>query len=307
MSINRITVKDFGPFDELNVKFSPGLNVILGDNGTGKTFLLKLLYAATATTADQTKDFWRKLAWVFNLGQVRLAHLIRYGRPSGTLWVGCNGGAALEITIPSKGKVVVKVEGKWQSGIGSVYIPTEDVLAQAPDYAGILIPALETPAFADFFAVVELEKALGGKVVVEGERFYLKSGKAKLEFAMVSEGIRRLALLWLLVHNGSIQPGSVLFWDLPETGLNNKFKHIIASALAEFASDGVQVIVTTNSLFMLREFEIETSKRHYSVRYINLQKTESGVQAEQADSPAEVGLISALEESLLQSDRYMEV
>lgn len=42
--------------------------------------------------------------------------------------------------------------------------------------------------------------------------FYLKKGSSKQEFNLVSEGIRKMALIWQLVKNGMLEKGSVLFW-----------------------------------------------------------------------------------------------
>ncbi|GHV78767.1 hypothetical protein AGMMS49944_05580 [Spirochaetia bacterium] len=47
MAINRVEIKDFLVFKgEFVVDFCPGLNVLIGGNGTGKTTLLKVLYWA---------------------------------------------------------------------------------------------------------------------------------------------------------------------------------------------------------------------------------------------------------------------
>ena len=43
-----------------------------------------------------------------------------------------------------------------------------------------------------------------------------------IEFTLLAEGLRKLGLLWLLIRNGSLKPGAVLFWDEPETNLNPK-------------------------------------------------------------------------------------
>ncbi len=44
MAINKIKIKNFTVFEDFEMEFSPGVNVIIGENGTGKTHLLKLLY-----------------------------------------------------------------------------------------------------------------------------------------------------------------------------------------------------------------------------------------------------------------------
>ena len=54
-------------------------------------------------------------------------------------------------------------------------------------------------------------------MTLQDDRFYLKPGtQAKLEFNLVAEGLRKIALLWQLIKNGTLEKGSVLFWDEPE-------------------------------------------------------------------------------------------
>src|SRR4051794_32215593 len=45
MMLSGFTVQNFTAFKELDVALSPRINVIIGNNGTGKTHLLKAIYA----------------------------------------------------------------------------------------------------------------------------------------------------------------------------------------------------------------------------------------------------------------------
>ena len=40
--IEKIEIKNFTAFDELKIDFVPGVNLFIGENGTGKTHILKL-------------------------------------------------------------------------------------------------------------------------------------------------------------------------------------------------------------------------------------------------------------------------
>src|SRR5690554_4044611 len=48
MMIDRLELKNFTSFGDLNIDFSPKINVIIGENGTGKTYLLKAAYGLCA-------------------------------------------------------------------------------------------------------------------------------------------------------------------------------------------------------------------------------------------------------------------
>jgi len=45
MPLRKLFLKDFTAFDELELEFSPGLNIFIGLNGTGKTHVMKVLYS----------------------------------------------------------------------------------------------------------------------------------------------------------------------------------------------------------------------------------------------------------------------
>ena len=49
MTITRVKLENFTVFESLDLEPSPGINVLLGANGTGKTHLMKLCYAVLAS------------------------------------------------------------------------------------------------------------------------------------------------------------------------------------------------------------------------------------------------------------------
>lgn len=53
MSIKNVKIKKFTVFNDADIDFASGINVIIGENGTGKTHLMKILYAGE----DKTKIY----------------------------------------------------------------------------------------------------------------------------------------------------------------------------------------------------------------------------------------------------------
>ena len=95
---------------------------------------------------------------------------------------------------------------------------------------------------------------MGGEVVIEGEEFFLNPHEqGLLEFTLLAEGFRKLGLLWLLIRNGSLQKGSVLFWDEPETNLNPKLLGTVIDVLLELQRGGVQIFLATHDYAVLEE------------------------------------------------------
>ena len=103
--------------------------------------------------------------------------------------------------------------------------------------------------------LAELEKIIGGRVVASGEEFFLRSKRGDLEFSLLAEGLRKLGLLWLLIQNGTLRRGSVLFWDEPGASLNPNLFKVLVSALLELHRMGVQIFLATHDNAVLRELD----------------------------------------------------
>lgn len=128
-----------------------------------------------------------------------------------------------------------------------------------------------------------LQKISNGKVALQDDRFYLKSGiQAKLEFNLVAEGLRKIALLWQLIKNGTLEKGSVLFWDEPEANINPKYIPVLAELLIMLESEGVQIFVSTHDYFLSKYIEVKRTEDS-NIQYISLYKDETGkIQCETA-------------------------
>ena len=46
MPLTKFEAENFTVFEDITIPFSRGLNVLLGENGVGKTHIMKLAYAA---------------------------------------------------------------------------------------------------------------------------------------------------------------------------------------------------------------------------------------------------------------------
>ena len=98
---------------------------------------------------------------------------------------------------------------------------------------------------------------MDGTVVVKGEEFFLRR-HGDLEFTLLAEGIRKLGLLYLLIQNGSLAEGSVLFWDEPETNLNPSLFKPVIEILLQLQRIGVQVLLATHDYVILKEIDLQT-------------------------------------------------
>ncbi|HAD04160.1 MAG: AAA family ATPase [Desulfuromonadales bacterium GWD2_61_12] len=301
--ITRVKLENLTAFGLLDLTFSPGVNILIGANGTGKTHLLKVLYAACAITVgeDAEKGFGLKLRNVFNPYEGRIGRISRRQSTSVKTKIAITrqGGSRLSAEFSNHTNKVddIRVIGEsgWQKEVlESAYIPVKEMLAHAPGflataakreiafeevYVDIIkrafLPKLMGPTDKDRARLLNaLQRALEGKVIAKGEYFFLKNKQGDLEFTLLAEGMRKLALIWLLIQNGTLLSGSVLFWDEPEANLNPSLMGDVVEVILELQRLGVQVYLSTHNYVLLKEFDLRRKKGD-AIRYISLYRDEA--------------------------------
>lgn len=301
MPLTRIKIENFTVFEDITIPFSKGLNILVGENGMGKTHVMKLAYAACQSRKHDV-SFSQKTTMLFRPDQSGIGRLVnrnKNGENTARVLVESDI-AQIGMSFSTKTKkwdAEVKSEEKWEkqmSGTASVFIPAKEILSNAwnldaavkmgnvefDDTYLDIIAAAKIDISTDVDSVARkkylkiLQKISNGKVTVQDDRFYLKPGtQAKLEFNLVAEGIRKIALLWQLIKNGTLEKGSVLFWDEPEANINPKYIPVLAELLIMLEKEGVQIFVSTHDYFLSKYIEVKREKDS-DVQYISLYKDE---------------------------------
>lgn len=336
--IERLQLTNFTVFAEADLQFSSQLNVIIGENGTGKTHLLKGMYALlfAVSSASDTRSLHQRFSLrvvdkfmnVFRADE--LWSLVRQdSQPEATIRVLLNSSPHDVIFSLRSGLVDYAEEERDWKQPRPVYLPTRELLSIYPNFVSVyettalsfdetwrdtavvlgapLRRSLATPEVANLLK--PLEAVMGGTLLVKEGRFYLDTGEMLLEIPLLAEGLRKIGMLAQLIANGSLRQGTTLFWDEPEANLNPKLIRQVARTILALAQQGVQVFLATHSLFLLRELEIlhETEPvEGVNPRYFGLHRSAKGVQVMQGDSGDEIGDITALDEELKQTDRFLQ-
>lgn len=311
MPITKVKLHNITVFEDVEIPITSGINVFLGENGLGKTHVMKLLYAA-CKAANANTSFPHKTVMVFRPDGMNIGRLVNRSRnTSNTASVEVtsdNGKLDMSFTNQSRkwdAKVTGELSWERQSNLNSVFIPAKDILSNAWNLqSAVTMGNVEfDDTYLDIIAAASVNFTRGtdskerkkylsllqginkGKVTIENEHFYLKPGnQAKLEFNLVAEGLRKIALLWQLIKNGTLESGSVLFWDEPEANINPKHIPTIVEILLTLQREGVQIFVSTHDYFLSRYIEArkkETDAVLYHSLYLN---EENKVSVEQNSS-----------------------
>lgn len=347
--LSHLHLTNFTVFSEASFTFCPGLNVIIGENGTGKTHLLKAGFLAAngwpklnanGKTAGKEKTaayFAEQLSQLFKPDRIGSLNSHKSGEK--TLFTA-------EITPAQQPPLCWKMSfsAKAESKIAIDDLPDETQSAQQV-VRSVYLPSKEMVSFFEGFIALtdrhelpfdgtyrdlalnlssprlkidpplltqqlsKLGDLIGGTLQLEGGRFYLvnKQGN-KREVALLAEGIRKIATLFHLIANGSLEQGASLFWDEPDANMNPKLVKIMAKVLWNLVNEGIQVIVATHSLFLLRELEILSNQQPFAdltTQVFALSSTANNVVVSQGKTANDVDSLVLLDEELAQSDRYM--
>ncbi len=136
-----IEIENFTAFGNLDIPLSPRINVIIGSNGTGKTHLLKAIYALamasqpTSTAENSKKEADEKLTQelmrVFSPGESRIGALRARGTTGAArLCLRSGDESRIGISFNSNSKRVrVERDASWEAQSRPVFIPTKEVLS----------------------------------------------------------------------------------------------------------------------------------------------------------------------------------
>lgn len=196
-------------------------------------------------------------------------------------------GATVEMTFTNrtaKYGATVTGEEKWENQKGNVestFIPAKEILSNSRNLPEAVMKGNVEfdDTYIDIIAAARVDLSHGpdtaerkrylkilhqitqGRVTVADERFYLKPGnQARIEFNLVAEGIRKIALLWQLIKNGTLEKGAMLFWDEPEANINPKYIPILAEMLLELQRNEVQIFISTHDYVLAKYLEIKQKK-----------------------------------------------
>ncbi|OQA08160.1 MAG: hypothetical protein BWY66_01113 [bacterium ADurb.Bin374] len=338
--IDALTAENFTVFKKNAFSFSRGLNVLIGENSTGKSLLLKLNYcflralfecrrvSGEARSKSMVLEFEKRLTDVFK--PESLGSLIHRGKATkSNLVFSANGGTCSMDLGPN----YIDCHGSEIADEASapVFIPPKEILSFFQGFTSLydlreisidgtyndLCLSVNLPELREkhreklLMLIQELEEAIGGRIIIEEGRVYFlpKRGK-KLEVNLLAEGYRKLGMIALLIRSGGIAAGKTLFWDEPEANLNPRLISLLAKALIVLARNGVQLFLATHSLFLTRELVIQESawkNGGAAPRYFALARKGDGVVVSQGDSIDDIEPLALLDADLEQSGRYLDL
>lgn len=292
MKIQTLILKNFMLFESAKFDWSENINVICGENSTGKTTLLKIMYSllkpvskgtSELTTKEmEERSFVGKLQGIFRPDDMKIGRLVSRVQGSNR--------TEFCVILDKKQKISMGFGNRQENHadiklalseekqkFDAIYIPTKEMISTAQDFNPLYEqyqidfeemyydlnkllerPLSKGPNTNEQNAVLHsFEEIMKGKIIKKNKKFYLRiEGEGEFEMGLVSDGYRKLSMIIYMILSGSLNKDAILFWDEPETNMNPRMIRPIVQALTVLAKMGVQIFVSTHDYFVQQEFNM---------------------------------------------------
>jgi AAA15 family ATPase/GTPase len=299
--INQIQLNNFGPLSRINWLGLGKINLVIGGNGSGKTFLLKAIYSSLRTLEDYKRgDEQRsaseiladKLYWTFQAEKI--GDLVSKGadKPlSSVLTIDQKDFSYSFGKDTSKQISNLEIQALPRSS-NSVFLPAKEVLSLHQvilksreqdkvfgfddtyyDLAKALrISTSRGRNYKEFAqSRTQLEGILGGVVEYDetSGRWLFVKGRHKFPIGVTAEGIKKIAILDRLLGNRYLDTNSVVLIDEPESALHPTAISQLLDIVVMLAERGIQFFMASHSYFVVKKLFLIAQERDWSIPVIS--------------------------------------
>lgn len=295
--LTSVSLARFGPVGMLEWKGLGRINAVIGENGSGKTFLLKALYSAVRSLEEAGRGndprtpegvLFDKLYWTFQME--RIGDLVQKGGEGPLQFaMGMHGGqfsysfgrdtsraiSNLRNTVPPRNANSVFLPAKEVLSLFDVILRSREVdrvfgfddtyldLARA-----LQISRQKGRNYEEFAQSRErLEDIIGGRAEYDerAKRWMFRKGKSWFDIQVTAEGIKKIAILDMLLGNRYLTPDSIIFIDEPEAALHPRAIVQFLDIVATLAGRGIQIFIATHSYFVLKKLYLIAQQTEQSI------------------------------------------
>lgn len=320
MSIKRVTIKNYGPIGSADCGGLGKLNLLIGTNGSGKTFFLKALYTALKTTEQYQRGKETRTAnelleealyWTFQVGLI--GDLVTKGEGNLVFSMQSEKGKEFSYSFGSSTKKQIKSLSNTfaPTDVNSIFIPAkeaislQDVILRSYDidkefgfdktYVDLARALSRTVKGRNYKSFSEarksLNQALGGRIEFDTDRkswVFRDNARRTFDINTTSEGIKHLGILDLLLGNHYLKRGSVVIIDEVEANLHPGMIYKFMEILVQLAKDGIQIFLSTHSYFVIKSLYILAHKKKMSIPVLSFtdgKVKQSDLKEEMPDNP----------------------
>lgn len=295
--INSVSIQNFGPLDKLQWNGLGSINLIIGPNSCGKSFLLKAMYSAIRTLEDYRRGDDQRTA--SEILQERLYWTFQADKIGDIVTKGAESPLKFNMKIDehdfsySFGKDTIKQISEIENHTSkrdnnSIFLPAKEVLSihhvilksrevdkvfgfddTYLDLARAIRQAPKKGKNFDEFALSrkKLEEIIGGKIEFDEitGKWIFKKGNSKFSIGSTAEGVKKIAIIDTLLGNRYLDDQSIIFIDEPESALHPDAVEALLEIITLLADRGLQFIMASHSYFVIKKLFLIASERNMSI------------------------------------------
>lgn len=189
MGIQRLSLRDFRNYEEKEIEFDDGVNVIFGENAKGKTNILEAVYLASLGDSFRARRTEEMVRFGCELGKIK-ADLVWENKDKQEIEVIVNGGMVM-------GKVVNKRK----------YL-IDGVSRRKKDLLGLLPVVIFRPEDVELVSgSADVRRKFMDRLLVQADKVYENS------ITTYEQALRRRNKILDAIRDGSATRHSLTFWD----------------------------------------------------------------------------------------------
>ncbi|MBF0161303.1 MAG: AAA family ATPase [Magnetococcales bacterium] len=299
--LQSITLNNFGPLSSIHWPNLDRINLVIGGNGSGKTFLLKAIYSSLRTLEGYRRGNEQrsaseiladKLYWTFQVEKIGdlvskgagaplsssltmddASFSYSFGRETSKLI------ASLENHVPPRGSNSIFLPAKEVLSLHQIILKSreQDRMFGFDDTYFDLAKALKIATSRGRNSVEfarsrkQLAVLLGGVIEYEegAGRWLFVRDRHKFPIGVTAEGIKKLAILDTLLGNRYLDGNSVVLIDEPESALHPTAISQLLEIVAVLAERGVQFFMASHSYFVVKKLFLIAQERGWSIPMIS--------------------------------------
>ena len=301
--IKSIRIENLGPIPQMHSGTLSGINLIIGPNQSGKTFLLKALYAALKTIEQYKRGkenrldkeiLSDKLYWTFQASE--LGNIVRKGQNAMSFSMKSDKNEEFAYSFgPSTTKMAnIDKNSFAPRSSNTVFIPAKEILS----IRDIIIEAKDENQFGFEEPYSDLAKALsrtqkgknfdsfaqardivsnmvGGRLEYDEDKKewqFRDNDRRIYEVSTTSEGVKKLSILDILLGNRYLDNHSVIIIDEIEANLHPSMISRFLDAIYMLAESGVQFFIASHSYFVIKRLYILAHRNDISIPVLSFDK-----------------------------------
>jgi AAA15 family ATPase/GTPase len=298
--INSFEFSNIGNISKIYIDNLSKINLIIGENDSGKTLILKSLYVLIKAIEEYKRGddnlslkeiLNKKIYWTFQVE--KFGDLVKK-RQNKELKLSIKvNHQKLELSFGKTTKTNIQnlISNIDLRKENSIFLPAKEVLSlfqvikksRAIDkefgfddtyYDLVLALEKESQKGNNFQNFTKGKKLLNtlikGKVEYQNGNWIFKKGNIKIPIFSTAEGIKKIAILDRLLSNRYLTPNSIIFIDEPESVLHPKAIIEFLEIIYLLSKQNIQIFMATHSYFVLKKMMLIAKKYKINIPIISI-------------------------------------